>query len=132
MGNSAKAEQINVKEYIKERFKKVTKAVAETFAVLGDILVVSSDVSKKTDAEIEAEEIWEANPKAEKAVKALEAREEIPEKVEIEIETETETKKRKPRYGIQEQVLKQEPVKRISKGKARDTKTQSKDDDYVK
>ena len=130
MGNSAKAEQINVKEYIKERFKKVTKAVAETFAVLGDILVVSSDVSKKTDAEIEAEEIWKANPKAEKAVKALEAREEILEKVEIE--TETETKKRKPRYGIQEQVLKQEPVKRISKGKARDTKTQSKDDDYVK
>ena len=130
MGNSAKAEQINVKEYIKERFKKVTKAVAETFAVLGDILVVSSDVSKKTDAEIEAEEIWKANPKAEKAVKALEAREEIPGKVEIE--TETETKKRKPRYGIQEQVLKQEPVKRISKGKARDTKTQSKDDDYVK
>ena len=130
MGNSAKAEQINVKEYIKERFKKVTKAVAETFAVLGDILVVSSDASKKTDAEIEAEEIWKANPKAEKAVKALEAREEIPGKVEIE--TETETKKRKPRYGIQEQVLKQEPVKRISKGKARDTKTQSKDDDYVK
>ena len=130
MGNSAKAEQINVKEYIKERFKKVTKAVAETFAVLGDILVVSSDVSKKTDAEIEAEEIWKANPKAEKAVKALEAREEIPEKVEIK--TKTKTKKRKPRYGIQEQVLKQEPVKRISKGKARDTKTQSKDDDYVK
>ena len=127
MGNSAKAEQINVKEYIKERFKKVTKAVAETFAVLGDILVVSSDASKKTDAEIEAEEIWKANPKAEKAVKALEAREEIPEKVEIK--TKTKTKKRKPRYGIQEQVLKQEPV---TKGKARDTKTQSKDDDYVK
>ena len=124
MGNSAKAEQINVKEYIKERFKKVTQAVAETFAVLGDILVVSSDASKKTDAEIEAEEIWKANPKAENAVKALEAREEIKIK--------TETKKRKPRYVIQEQVLKQEPVKRISKGKARDTKTQSKDDDYVK
>ena len=131
MGNSAKAEQINVKEYIKERFKKVTQAVAETFAVLGDILVVSSDASKKTDAEIEAEEIWKANPKAEKAVKALEARKEIPEKVKIK----TETEKRKPRYGIQvlkqeqEQVLKQEPV---TKGKARDTKTQSKDDDYVK
>ena len=128
MGNSAKAEQINVKEYIKERFKKVTQAVAETFAVLGDILVVSSDASKKTDAEIEAEEIWKANPKAEQAVKALEAREEIPEEVEIK----TGTKKRKPRYGIQEQVLKQEPVQRISTGKARDTKTQSKDDDYVK
>ena len=124
MGNNAKAEQINVKEYMKARWKKVFKAVAETFKTLGDILIVTSDTNKLTDADIEAAEIWKAHPKAKKAVEALEARESIPEREEIK----TEKKERKPRYEIKEQALKQEPVKRISK----DTKTQSKDDDYVK
>ena len=66
MGNNAKAEQINVKEYMKARWKKVFKAVAETFKTLGEMLIVTSDTNKLTDADIEAEEIWEAKKKKKK------------------------------------------------------------------
>ena len=140
MGNNAKAEQINVKEYMKARWKKVFKAVADTFKTLGEMLIVTSDTNKLTDADIEAAEIWKAHPKAKKAVEALEAREEIPEEVEIQ----AETKKRKPRYEIHGQIATQEPVQGISKGESKDItmqepgkgktrgKAKMRDDDYVK
>ena len=140
MGNNAKAEQINVKEYMKARWKKVFKAVAETFKTLGDILIVTSDTNKLTDADIEAAEIWKAHPKAKKAVEALEARESIPEREEIK----TGKKERTNRFEIHKQIATQEPVQGISEGESKDItmqetgkgktrgKAKMKDDDYVK
>ena len=73
MGNNARAEQINVKEYIKSKLK----AFADTFATLGEIIGGTSNVSKLTDAEIEAEKIREKFNL--KRIKELEKRVEIPE-----------------------------------------------------
>ena len=124
---SVSAEKTNINEYIKSKLK----AFADTFATLGEIIGGTSNASKMTDAEVEAAEIWKANPKSLKAVESLEARETIPEKAsKNEMKKESRTKNK---YEISPQQIQSKQLTREnSKNRTNTRRTKTIDDDYVK
>lgn len=121
MGNNVRAEQVNAKEYLKSKLR----AFAETFATLGNMIGGTSNVTKLTDAEREADEIRKKYDSSN--IAKLESRVQIPEKENQR----TRTKTTKPQQYNVTTTIQQNSNLNVAE-QSKNSRQQIENDDYLK